>query len=135
MNTELSYRWIDGPTATQQDWDEIDRILAERGWMSLNRQTSRIRLAEEGGRIVGLSVFQLLPNLGPLWVDSAYRGSGVAEVLADDMINFMQEVGARGWIVVADSPHSSKLARERGMVELESPVFITPPLTKSGGRA
>lgn len=119
----ISYRWIDGPTASDADWEKIESILASRGWMSLNRNTSRILVAERDGTMA-FHVFQLLPYCGPMFVPLSMRGTGVAEELADQMVNFLGSVEARGWIVVADSPHAAKLCRERGMKELQSPVYV-----------
>jgi hypothetical protein len=121
---EVGYRWVDGPTCTQEDWDAIETVLVERGWMSLNRATTRILFAEDGaGALVGFHVFQLIPYCGPLYVVAEARGTGIAEKLADEMLDFLAEVHVRGFITVADSPHSQKLCKMRGMTEIESPVF------------
>jgi len=122
---EVSYRWVDGPTATDEDWDKLDAILAARGWMSLNRPTTRILLAEdEHGAMLGFFVMQLVPHTEPLWVLPSRRASGIAEELADRMLTFMLEIQARGWMLVADNPVVAKMAEARGMVKEESPVYV-----------
>lgn len=125
--SEVTYRWIDGPDASQADWDEIDRKLAARGWMSLNRATSRIRLAERDGKIVGIYCLQLLPHIEPLLVDRHERGSGVAEQLVDDMQNFLVEVRARGFMAVCEHPLAAKMCEDRGMVKVPYPVYVSVP--------
>jgi hypothetical protein len=122
---QLTYRWIEVREATDEEWQQVDAILARMGWMSLNRSTSRILVAETDGRIEGFSCVQLFPGVGPLYVRPKVRGSGVAEELADRTINFLVEVQARGWIVVADSPFTEKLCQERNMERIESPVYVT----------
>lgn len=124
MNEEVRYRWIDGPTATVEEWDHVDEILAMQGWSSLNRPTSRVLVAEDKEGIAGLICLQLYPHTEPLYVRPAYRGTGLAEELADRMYAFMRDVQARGFMVVADSPYAEKLCKERGMTKVESPVYI-----------
>jgi len=119
----VRYRWVGGREASAADWDAIEAVLAARGWMSLNRQTCRIRVAEQDGVIVGFSVFQWLPYCGPLYVAPSHRGTGLAEQLSDDTIGFLEECNARGWIAVADSPFAKKLCEAHGMTRLESPVY------------
>lgn len=119
-------RWIDGATASREDWDAIDAKLAARGWMSLNRLTTpRIRVAEKDGEIVGLFVLQLTPQCGPMWVAPRERGSGLADDLANEMLDFLIESQARGWFIVADSPHVPKMCEDRGLRKLESPIYTS----------
>lgn len=127
MPDEVRYRWIDGPTATDAEWSRIDEILATRGWSSLNRQTSRIRVAEEetSGKLLGFLVLQLFPHVEPLFVAPSARGSGIAERLADDMVKFLGEVQVRGFELTADSPHAVKLAKDRGLMKVDAPVYRT----------
>lgn len=119
----VEYRWVNGPTASQEDWDAIEAVLKDRGWSSLNRETTRIRIAEEDGALVGFVVLQLFPHLEPLYVDPAHRGSGIAEQLADDITSFMVEIKARAWEVVADSPHAEKLCKREGMTLVPHKVY------------
>src|SRR6266478_3517741 len=101
MSNEVTYRWIDGHTATQEEWDAIESFLAARGWMSLARETTpRIRVAERDGKIIGFVVLQMTPQCGPLYVVPKERGTGVADQLADDIISFLIAEKARGWFVV-----------------------------------
>jgi hypothetical protein len=125
--SEVSYRWIDGPDCTQQEWDAIDQKLAARGWMSLNRHLSRIRVAERDGKIIGLYVLQHIPHVEPLLVDRDERGTGVAERLADDMQNFLVEVRARGFMAVCEHPIAAKMCEARGMVKVTYPVYVSVP--------
>lgn len=128
---KVTYRWVDAPDfpdptnrATDEEWEAIDKVLQKYHWMSLNRQLTRVLLAEdEEGKMVGFSVIQLIPNLGPLHVEKSHRGMGVADELAAKTVEFMVQSKARGWIVVADSEHSVKLAEGQGMTKLQSPVY------------
>jgi len=121
----ITRRWVEGRDCSQEDWDRIELILAARGWMSLSRQLTRVRLAEEDGKILGLFVFQMVPYAGPLWVSPSQRGLGLAEALAKEMLDFLVQAEARGWIVVADNPHSAKLCEDFGMRRVEVPVYTT----------
>ena len=117
-------RWVDGPMATDADWDRIEGILAARGWMSLNRATTRILIAEDENGIAGFHVFQMIPYCGPLYVRPSLWGTGLAENLADAMLDFLADVQARGWLVTAESPHAAHLCEERGMTKLTIPVYV-----------
>lgn len=125
MSDDTRFRWINGTDATAEDWDRIEGILAARGWMSLNRPTSRILVAEDAdGALLGFVVLQFIPHTEPLWVAPSQRGTGLAEQLADKIIEFMVEIGARGWVAVADSPVAAQLCEKVGMTKLESPVYV-----------
>jgi hypothetical protein len=133
----MRFRWIDNATATDADWDRIERVLATRGWMALNRATPvRIRIAEDDdGKLCGFFVLQLVPHAGPAWVVPSERGTGLIDVLADDMRNFLVESDARGWMVVADNSIVARMCEARGMVRVTMPVYTTEPLGQGqGGR-
>lgn len=125
MPDDVRYRWIDGPTATDEEWSKIDEILATRGWTSLNRKLTRIRIAEDATGILGFLVLQHFPHLEPLFVRPSARGTGVAEKLTDDMIEFLRGVESRGFEVTCDSAHAVKLAEAVGLRKVESPVYRT----------
>jgi len=91
--------------------------------MSLSRATSRILVAEEDGQIIAFNVWQLIPFAGPLYVDPEYRGTGIAVELADQMLTFLVDNKARGWIAAASNRHSQKLCESRGMTKIETPVY------------
>ena len=115
----VKYKWLQGP-----DLEQLEPILARFGWASLNPNTSRAIAAFEDDRLVGFLPLQLFPHCEPLYVDPGFRGTGVAERLADIMYAFMVEIKARGFICVADSPHAERICIERGMHKVESPVYI-----------
>jgi GNAT superfamily N-acetyltransferase len=128
---EIRFEWIDGPDnergtrpATREEWEQIDDICAIRGWASLNRVLTRILVAWRGEKIVGFHVMQFWPHLEPLFVVPSERGTGLAEQLADRMVEFVTEAKARGWIVIADSPYAKKMCEDRGMTKIKSPVYI-----------
>jgi hypothetical protein len=131
MADDITYEWIDGPDgqgpqpATIEEWNQIDDILAEQGWMSLNRILTRILVGrDKEGKIVALSTVQMLPNVGPMWVAKDLRGTGIADEIVAQTVKFLTDVKCRGWIVIADSPHTAKVAAEQGMTKLKSPVFM-----------
>jgi hypothetical protein len=121
--SEVTYRWIDGPTASDADWEKIESVLASRGWMSLNRNGTRILVAERDGTMA-FHVFQFVPFCGPLFVPPSMRGTDIAMELANRMVEFLAEINARGWLVVADSPHAAKLCEENHMTKVESSVYV-----------
>jgi hypothetical protein len=127
---DVTYRWVNGWEAVQDEWDHIESVLMARGWMSLNRNTSRILLAELDGEVIAFNVFQALPYVGPLHVDRKLRGTGIAAELADRMLEFLVNIQARGFLTIAESPHSELLCEQRGMTRVEKPVYV---MTGPGG--
>jgi hypothetical protein len=125
MSDGITKRWVDGATCSERDWDAIDQKLAARGWMSLNRQTSRVLLAEKDGRIVGLTCLQLVPHTEPLLVDRSEYATGLAEELADEMQAFLVECHVRGYMAVCEHPAAVRLCEARGMVKVHHPVYVT----------
>jgi hypothetical protein len=129
---DVTFEWVDGPDAvnapkpaTKAEWETIERVCTERNWMSLNRVLTRVLLAKVDGEIVGFHVMQLVPHVEPLWVEEEQRGTGLAQQLSDAMVAFLQSVGARGWVVIADSPHAVKMCKDHGMAKVKSPVYMT----------
>lgn len=117
---EITYRWIEG-----EELESLEPIFEEEGWISLNPQVSRAYCAfDSKGTLLGFCAFQLMPFVGPEYVAIEHRGSGIAEMLADGVHKFLSEVKCRGGYLVADNPHSAKLAMKHGMVKVESPVFV-----------
>jgi acetyltransferase (GNAT) family protein len=125
MTMAMTKRWLHGTELTEDEWDRIDRILQAQGWSSLNRQTTFLWLAEDEHGIAGFMVCQLHPLVGPAYARPSARGTGLAAELADDMVAKLQELEARGWLVIAESAHAAKLCEERGMTRVTEPVFRT----------
>ena len=123
--SEITYRWIDGPTASNADWDRIETLLATRGWMSLNRATSRILVAEDDAkRIIGFYVLQLLPHLEPMWIAPSARNSHVVLDLIEIMQEFVTDMKIRGFMVVAENPAVAAMCESKGMKKVDVPVYV-----------
>lgn len=103
---------------------QIDKVIKRSGWVPLNDHVAKILVALDGDAVIGFHVLQMFPHAEPLWVDPEYRASGVAEALSDRMLEFLTSIGARGFMVIADSPHAQRLCEERGMKRVSSPVYI-----------
>lgn len=122
---DVVFRWIDFEHGSDEDWARIEELLAVRGWASLNRNTSRVLLAEDArGAIAGFIVFQMVPWTGPEFVVPSRRGSGLAEELAERMMVFLAEAGARCWMSMAENEHSAALMEKFGMQKANLPVFV-----------
>jgi hypothetical protein len=131
MADEVVFLWLDGPDsdgaapATQKEWDAIDTICVNRGWMSLSRAFTRVLVAKREDEIIAFIVLQAIPHVEPLYVAATERGTGLAEELSDRMVKYLTDVKARGWLCVADSPFAEQLCKDRGMKKLKSPVYST----------
>lgn len=123
---DLIYEWI--TAGTDAYMKQVDEIIAAKGWAALNDLASRVHIAVDptrGNKLAAFHVLQLFPHCEPLWVDPDYLGAGLADIMADKMLHFMMdEIQARGFMVIADSPHAVKLCEERGMRRITSPVYV-----------
>jgi len=126
MNTNnLTYKWLDNEAISA-----LDPIMFARKLPALNRETSRVRAAYDGDKLVGFLVLQLMPHMEPLYVDPMYRGVGdarggmIANQLIDDMFAFVGECGIRGFICIADNNIVEGMCLDRGLQKIDSPVFI-----------
>lgn len=125
MNGLMKYRWLEHSPEDEPDWKRVEEILKFRGWMSLNRPTSRVLIAEDMEQhLAGFICFQLIPYVGPIWLHPAERGSGIAEEMARQMWEFLLSVHARGWMAGAESVHTEKLCEKFGMTKIEHPMFV-----------
>lgn len=128
MPTTVTLRWLDPTTPhADLDWQRVDDLIAARGWMPLNRHTSRVLLAEDAGMLAGFFVFQLMPFTGPVWVHPSLLGQGVAAAMAGEMYRFLTEAGARGWLATAEGAHGEELCKQFGMDKVGHPLYIKVP--------
>jgi GNAT superfamily N-acetyltransferase len=117
---EATFKWLDG-----DELDQLEPILAEKGWPSLNHNTSRaLAVYDKTDGLVAWYVFQLFPHCEPMYVEPEWRGSGVAEELVDVMHKFLSSVKCRGVMIVADNPAVARMAEAHGMKKIESPVYL-----------
>ncbi len=125
MTPDVQFRWVKGWEATDDEWNRVESIVEARGWMTLNKNTTRILLAETAvGVLAGFLVLQAVPHAEPMFVAPSFRGSGVAEELSERMQAFMAEVKIRGWMVVAETPFAEKLCEAGGMTRVDKPVYV-----------
>jgi len=115
----VTYRWLE-----PSELPRIDSVFAKRGWIRLSEHFSRVRVAEVDGKIVGFFCFQGLPYMGPMNIEESQRGKGIAEDLVSQMLAWTDENNCRGYMVVADSPHTEKLCKAKGLTRVVSPVYI-----------
>lgn len=127
----MTYRWLTS--------DEIAALvnpdLERKNWAALNvndeRPTCRVLGAFlEDGTLVESFTMQLVPMLGPmLRHDNTIRDSGeTSRRLAAVMEDFLRnEVQARDFMAIADSPLTKRLCERFGMKLVRVPVFMNFP--------
>jgi GNAT superfamily N-acetyltransferase len=120
----ITYRWIEGSAATEEEWDRLEAILASNSWMALSREASMVLVAEYADSIVGFCVLQVIPHLEPLYVAPEFRGSDIAVRLADQAVEYMHKINARGWVSVAQHPVAARLCEREGMKQIQHPVYV-----------
>jgi len=119
----IEYIWMEGPEAAEK----LNRILAEQGEMLLNPATTRARVAMEGEKILGFMVIQLIPMIGPTRISNSllpHSGGVVFKHMLGDVLDFMDEAEARGYVVICENPGIEKICKVLKMEKLEDPVYI-----------
>ena len=120
----LQYLWVMAGQDASPYLPQIDAAIQRMGWTPLNGKTSNVLVALDGEKVVGFHVPQLFPHAEPLFVDPGWQGTGLANELSGRMLDFLMSVNARGFMVIADSPHAEKLCQKFGMKRVTSPVYI-----------
>ena len=125
INSMLTYRWLDDR--------EIETLVNPRlealGMVQLNinpaQPTCRVLGAEVDGVIVEAFAFQLISLLGPMIkLVPEFRDNGqTGRAMAEKMKEFLEEVKARAYLCIADSPVSERLCERFGMEKISSPVY------------
>jgi hypothetical protein len=123
----MTYRWLTN--------DEIEKlvnpVLKLRGWSELNvndsQPTCRVLGAFlEDGSLIESFTMQMYPVLGPLVRhDNEMRDAGeTSRGLVAVMDDFLKEVDARDFLVVANEKITERLAQRFGMKKLEVPLYV-----------
>lgn len=120
----IEKRWLQG-----EDLKVLAPVIHARGWGPFNPYLTRALCAfEKQGdgteALVGFVVLQMIPHTEPLYVDPEHRGTGLAEELSEEIVAFLRENQVRGWIAIAESPHSAILCEKNGMNLVPFPVYF-----------
>jgi hypothetical protein len=112
----LELKWLEGQDAV----NKLNPILQVRNWTLLNPATCRALVAEEDGEVKGFCVLQMFPMVGPF----ESQDPSVTLPLVREMKDFLDRVGARGYLVIADSEWTKKICEYQDLQKVESPVFL-----------
>jgi hypothetical protein len=116
----MGLEWLVGQNAV----DELNEIIVAEGGVPLNALNARALVFRDNGRIVGYSVVQLFPFVGPFWVQEDRRDGMLSALMAEETWKFLQECGARGFLVVASTAVSERFAQRYGMEKISDPVYL-----------
>jgi predicted N-acetyltransferase YhbS len=98
-------------------------LLKEQGWGVPYPSQAAAIVGEYQGQIVAFVVLQMLPMVGPLWVEPAWRGSGLAEGITRELVKHMLANGTGACIAIANNEHTEHLCRVLGMSEEPGKLF------------
>lgn len=116
--------WLYGAEMTVDEWAIINEQLAKRGWGPFVRETTRIFFVQDdNGKLAGFGAVQFIPHAEPVWVDPVYRGTGLAEEIADEVVGFLSDAKV-GFVAAVDNPHARKLCERHGMTLLQKAVYV-----------
>jgi hypothetical protein len=118
--TDIEFRWLMG-----EQLAELSPIIQQRNeWVPLNPKMAGANAAYVHDTLVGFCAFNAIPHVEPLWIKETHRGSGLAETLTDNVVQLLYAVHAPAAYVIANSPHSERLALKHGMTRVEYPVYF-----------
>lgn len=115
---QVTYRTLIG-----NELEELLPTLQRIGWSIPHPELATGQVAEVDGKIVGFVITQLVPHAEPEWVDVQYRGTGIAEELANRAIETLRGGGAKGILTVAQNEFSEKLCESVGMKPIPGKLY------------
>jgi ribosomal protein S18 acetylase RimI-like enzyme len=116
MENQYGCKWV-------ENIDALEEIFRDRGWMQLNRETSKVLGFYDGDKLAGFLCVQLVPHMEPIYVDPEYRGRGIPDILVTEMAQYIKSVNARGVMIVAGHPGMERIAQHFGMERIHEPVY------------
>lgn len=100
------------------EWHKVAGVFAAQQKSLPAPELARIRVAEEGDRIVGFLVWQLVPHVEPLWIDESYRG----RVWWPKLLEAAMAECSSAYVFAPDA-HIAGMAEAMGFEELPWRVF------------
>lgn len=123
-----TYRWL----TSEEIVEWVNPECQRQGWAQFNvndaTPTCRVLGAFDDTELVGFEGMSLFPLIGHHWVTQQRRDGVISKEMAQRMHDFMVSVGARGALLIADSPASERLAERYGFKRVESPVYMWRPV-------
>lgn len=115
----IETKWL-----THNELDVLEHVIKERGWTPLNKANAIAVAKFEDGKLLSFIVLRQMPLVGPFWVDTEHRGSGLSHETVGEMATFLIDNNVGSYMTVADSPFSEKLCEFHGMEKIASPVYL-----------
>jgi len=81
-------------------------------------------VAEVDGQIVGFCFAQLIPHFEPLYVMPEWRGTGIAEELAQRAMKKITDTGAQRFMCVVQSQFAEALCKKLGMRAVPGVIYV-----------
>jgi hypothetical protein len=120
-----------------EEWPLLDGTEADAKdlWRTLNPETSRILVVEDGGKIVGCWAFLRVVHAECLWVAPSHRGVfAVARRLLRGMREIAGMWGTDRVVTGSVSPSVTDLIEKVGGVPVPAESFVIPVRGKIGAR-
>lgn len=99
-------------------------FLQAEGWRLPYPYLASAVVGEYEGKIVSFAVLQLIPHVEPLWVQDDWRGSGLAEATAYQLIANLERRQISAYLAIAPNPFMERLCKKMGMKEIPGKVFV-----------
>ena len=96
-------------------------IFDKLGWPVPDPDMAKVVVAQAGlgkdGVILGLGVVQFVTHAEPIWVHPSMRGTGVAEGIMEQVVNYIEkDCHIKRYVVAAkDGSFGARLAEKNGM--------------------
>jgi hypothetical protein len=101
--------------------EEVEKVLPAiakaSGWTIPYPQWASVEIAIIGERVVGFAPLYLVPHSDGLWIAENYRGTDIAQKLADRIQKIAIASNMKQMICMTNNEFVKRLCRSRGMVE------------------
>lgn len=113
QNPEVIYLSVTG--------DEVEKVVPHMekltGFTIPYPAWASVEVAISNGRVVGFAPLMLIPHADGMWVAEDYRGTGVAEHLADRVTQVAAGSNMQQMLCMTNNDFVKELCRKRGFKE------------------
>lgn len=107
----------------KEEWHKLLPIFLKNGSEPPAADFSKIVVAEDEGKIVGMHCLSLSARIGPMWLDEDYRGQHIWEDMFERLESYMAGLNQPYFMFTRDD-RTEYMAKKFGLRPLDWKVWI-----------
>jgi len=111
-------------TLTGDEVMKIADLIRQTGCAFPHPQLATVEIAVVEGELAGFACSQMIFHAEPIYVQPKYRGTGIAEKLAERVTSAIEQSNGKFYVAVAENQFAENLCREQGMREVPGKLFV-----------